>query len=95
MVVAVVAAGGVTSAAAFWFSDSLSETRDDFSIRGAAVVRGLRTLKAAVKIIVDYKFNVPKCPHDSEEYKAAIAACHRCDIKGLNQFYTTLFHFEF
>ncbi len=60
-----------------WSGESLSETMDDISIRGAALVRGLRTLKAAVKIIADYKLHVPKGSHDSEEYKAAIAACHR------------------
>jgi hypothetical protein len=55
-----------------WSSD-----KDELSIHGAAIVRGLRTLKAAVEIIVDYKLNVPKGPHDSEEYTTALAACHR------------------
>ena len=71
-VLPVVAASGLTSAVVMWSSD-----KDELSIRGAAVVRGLRTLKAAVEIIVDYKFNIPKGSHDSEEYKTALAACHR------------------
>jgi hypothetical protein len=66
----VVAAGGLTSAAAIW-------SKDDLSVRGAAFVRGLRTLKAVIEITLDYKLNLPKGSHESEKYKAALAACHK------------------
>jgi hypothetical protein len=72
----VVAAGGMSSAAIL-YSYGLSETKDELSVRGASFVRSLRTLNAVIKITADYKLNVPNGSHDSEEYKAAIVACHK------------------
>ena len=68
---------GVGIGANVVYGRSLSEIKDDIITCGEALVRGLRTLKAAVVITADYKLNIPNVPHDSEEYASALSACHR------------------
>ena len=82
-----VTAGGFAAAAAAAVAGghSLADFKDDIAIRGEALVRGLRTLKAAVIITADYKLNLPNKPHDSEEYTSAMSACNRY-VSGVERF---------
>ncbi len=71
------ASGGVIISAACLSDGEPAELKEFVAVRGVALVRGLRTLRAASEIALDYKLSLPKKQHDSEEYIAALSACHR------------------
>jgi hypothetical protein len=76
-IVPTASAGAIAMGMSMLYGPTLLEIKDDTLICGEALIRGLRTLNAAIIITIDYKMNLPNKPHDSEEYISAISGCHR------------------